>query len=278
MTNGTEAEWFENRPSRAWLPTLAFSDLWQRREVARFLALRDLQLRYKQTAFGVAWALLQPLAAMGILALTLGRVADVPSDGLPYAVFVYAGLAVWFYVAHAVSSAAESLTEDPDLVTKVWFPRLLAPIAALGSWLVDLLVSLCVVAVLLIANDIAPGPQILLLPVWIAGAILVALAVGLWLSALNVLYRDVRYTLGLLLQLWLLASPVLYAASSFGGAGRDVLAMNPLCGVLDGLRWSLLDAPAPPAVDLLSAATLLLLLVGGYVFFRRTERRFADRI
>ena len=270
--------WYENRPSSRWLPRLDLSEVWGRREVARFLALRDLQLRYKQTLFGIGWALLQPLAGMAVLVLTLGRATHIPADGVPYALFAYTGLAIWFYVSHAVSSAAESLTADPHLVTKVWFPRVLAPVAALGSWLVDLAVSLLALAVLLAIYGVAPGLSLVLLPVWIVAAILVSLGVGLWLSALNVLYRDVRYTLGFLLQIWLLASPVLYSASAFHGTARTVLALNPLCGLLDGARWSLLNAPSPPAVDLLSVLTGFALLLTGVAWFVRTERRFADRI
>ena len=270
--------WRVIRPSGRWRIRLGLRELWAQRELGLTLAWRDLQLRYRQTLFGVAWVALQPLVGMGIFSLIFGSLTDVPSDGVPYPVFVLTGLAVWFFVSTAVSAAAASLIEQPDLVTKVWFPRMLVPIAAVLAAVADLAISLILVALVMIGYAVAPGIQILTLPVWIVAAILVAIGAGLWLSAANVLYRDVRYALPFLLQVWLFASPVIYPSSLIDGAWRYVFALNPMAGVLDGFRWALLDGPAPGPWSAVSAASLLALLVSGVVYFRLAERSFADRI
>jgi lipopolysaccharide transport system permease protein len=270
--------WVDNRPSQRWLPRIDLRELWSFRELAVALALRDLKLRYAQTAFGVVWALLQPLAAAVIFVLVFDRLVGVPSDGLPYVVFVYAGLVLWTYVSTAVDAQSRSLIEPADLVTKVYFPRLYAPFAAVLPGLVDLVISLLVLAVLMAAKGVAPGVALVLLPVWIVLALLVALGVGLWLAALNVEYRDVRYALAFLLQVWLFVSPVIYPSSLVVGWKEYVYAVNPLVGVLDGFRWSLLGAPAPGPEGLVSLLSGSLLLLGGFVYFRRAERRFADLV
>jgi lipopolysaccharide transport system permease protein len=269
--------WTENRPSRG-LRGFDFRELWRYREVAYLLAIRDLKLRYKQTFFGVAWAVLQPLAAMGIFALVFGRLTHVPSEGVPYAVFVYAGLAFWFYTSTSVTSAAESLADNRDLVTKIYFPRMLAPLAAVSPALLDLAVSLAVVFVLIALYGVAVTPALLLLPLWILGVVLVALGASLWLSALNALYRDIRYALSFVLQLWLFTSPVIYPSSLFHAGGRAVYAINPMVGLLDGMRWSLIDTPAPGRYALISLAGGVLLLLSGAMYFRHVERRFADHV
>jgi lipopolysaccharide transport system permease protein len=253
-------------------------ELWAQRELGLILAWRDLQLRYRQTLFGVAWAVLQPLTGMGVFSLIFGSLTNVPSNGLPYPIFVLAGLAVWFFVSTAVTAAAGSLIEQPDLVTKVWFPRMLVPIAAVLAAGADLAISLLLVGLAMIGYQIAPGIQLLTLPLWIAAAMLVAAGAGLWLSAANVLYRDVRYALAFLLQVWLFASPVVFPSSLIQGAWRYVFALNPMAGVIDGFRWALLDGPAPGPWLAVSAASLVALLVSGAIYFRLSERSFADRI
>ena len=278
QTSDDAAQWRVLRPSRRWRRGVDLGQLWSYRELALMLALRDLQLRYRQTLFGVAWAVLQPLAGMGIFSLVFGKLADVPSDDLPYPLFALAGLAVWFFVSTAVSAAAESLVEHPDLVTKVWFPRLLAPVAAVLATGVDLAISLLMLAVAMAAYGVSPDLQVLTLPIWILGAFLVAAAVGLWLCAANVLYRDVRYALGFLLQLWLFVSPVVYPSSLVHGAWRYVYSLNPVAGLIDGFRWAVLDATAPGPWLAASGASLLALLASGVVYFRAAERSFADRI
>jgi lipopolysaccharide transport system permease protein len=253
-------------------------DLWASRELALILALRDLQLRYRQTVFGVGWAALQPLVAMGAFSVIFGTVADIPSDGLPYPLFVLAALAVWSFMSTAVSAAAETLVESRDLVTKVSFPRMLAPTAAVLAAGVDLAVALLLVAPMMLAYGVAPPLQAFTLPVWIGAALLVAVGAGLWLSAANVLYRDVRYTLGFLLQVWLFTSPVVFPVSLVDGIWRYVLALNPLAGVISGVRWALLDGPAPGPWLAVSAVSLAALLVSGALYFGSAERVFADRI
>src|SRR5215207_8358466 len=270
--------WTENRPTSGWFRGLELSELLRYRDLLYFLALKELKVRYKQTLFGVAWVVLQPLVAMAIFTVVFGRFAGLPSDGLPYEVFVFAGLAIWLYFSNAVKIASETLVEDPSLVTKVYFPRLLAPAGAVLPGLVDLAVSLAVVAVLMVIFDVAPSVSLLLLPAWLAALVLVAFGAGLWLSALNVLYRDVRSVVPFLLQVWLFASPVVFPSSLIEAPEEYFFAVNPLVGVLDGFRWSLLDAPPPGAEDLVSLASAALLLISGLAYFRHAERRFADQI
>jgi lipopolysaccharide transport system permease protein len=270
--------WTENRPSTGWFPKLDLKELWRYRELLIFFAIKELKVRYKQTFFGVAWAVLQPVLAMAIFSIVFGRLADLPSDGVPYAPFVLAGLVIWLYVSRTVALIAESLIEDPALITKVYFPRVLAPLGAALPGLVDLGVSLVVLAIVTLIAGVTPGFEILLVPVWIVGAVLVALGPGLWLSALNVLYRDVRHIVPFLIQVWLFASPVVFPSSLFDGWGRVVYSLNPIVGVIDGFRWSFVDAPPPPVEDLLSLASAIVLLVGGFLYFRRVERQFADQI
>jgi lipopolysaccharide transport system permease protein len=268
----------ENRPPSRWQLSLGLRDLYRYRELAGFLALRDLKLRYRQTALGAAWALVQPLGAMAVFAVVALRLKHVPSAGTPYELFAFSGLAIWFYVASSVASAADSLTRDPALVSKVFFPRLIAPLAAVLPGLVDLAVSLLALVPLIIIFDGHVTWSVLLTPIWLAAAVAVAIAVGLWLAALNVLFRDVRYALGFGLQLWLFASPVLYGAELFGTGTRAWLGLNPLVGVLEGARWSLVGGHAPGIELLVSAVSLGVILIGGLAFFAQTEQRFSDLI
>jgi lipopolysaccharide transport system permease protein len=216
--------------------------------------------------------------AVFLFTFVFGRLADIPSDGVPYAVFAYSGLLGWLYVSSAVEAAAESLVESRDLVTKAYFPRILAPVAAVLPGLVDLLPSVVILAIFMLAYDVAPGVALITLPVWVAAAVLVALGVGLWLAALNALYRDVRYAVGFGLQVWLFASPVVFPSSLVEGTERWLFALNPMVGVIDGMRWALVDAPAPPVEDVVSLASGLAILISGAIYFQRVERRMADRI
>ena len=271
--------WTENRAPTGWLPTLELGGLWRFRELALVLALRDVKVRYKQTILGVAWVVLQPLTAAVIFTVMFGRLAKLPSEDLPYAVFVYAGVVLWTYFSGALNSVAQSLVQNRDLVTKTYFPAAVVPLALALPGLLDLLVSLSVLAVVIAAYGIVPTAAIVLLPVWIVACVLVVLGAGLWLSALNVQYRDVRHTLTFLVQVWLFASPVVYASSLVEGAWRYVYALNPMVTVLDGFRWSLLDGPQPSLGEsLVSAVAVVALLASGLVFFLRAERRFADLI
>lgn len=248
------------------------------RELGLHLALRDLKVRYKQTLFGVAWAVLRPALSMGVFSVIFGHFAKLPSDGVPYPVFVLTGLAFWGFISTAVDSAAHSLAGQRELVEKVWFPRAIAPLAALLAPLVDLVISFGLVAIAMAAWGVGPPVALLTLPLWIGAAVVVAAGVSLWLAALNVLYRDVQYALSFMLQLWFYASPVVYPSSLTHGVAGWLFAFNPAVLVLDGARWSIIGGPVPPTHDFISGAAALLVLVTGLVYFTRVERQFADRI
>jgi lipopolysaccharide transport system permease protein len=271
-------EWRVIRPRHRWWPGLGLTELWTYRDLGLTLAHRDLQLRYRQTLLGVAWVVLQPLAAMVAFSWVFGHVAGLPSDGLPYPVFVLTAVVPWFFVSTAVSAAADSLIGQPDLVTRVWFPRLLAPIGAVLASVVDLLIGLILLVPVMAAYGVAPPLQAFTLPVWLVGFVVLAMAAGFWLAAANVLYRDVRYALPFVLQLWLFLSPIVFPTSLVSEPLRFVYAINPAVGLIDGIRWALLGAPGPGAYLIVSVLSLWVLLVGGIWYFRGVERIFADRI
>lgn len=273
-----QLQWREIRPPRRGLPRLGLRELWAYRDLALVLAQRDLQLVYRQALLGVAWVVLQPLVAMLIFALVFGRLAKLPSDGVPYTSFALAGLTIWTFVSTAVTAAAASLVEDRDLVTKVYFPRMLAPAAAVLAASLELLITLLLLIPVLAIDHVKPPLQVLTLPLWIFGAVLLAIAVGLWFAAANVLYRDVRYVLGFLLQAWLFISPVAFSSSLVPDRWRWVYNLNPAAGLIDGMRWALLDGPSPGPELAVSIGSLLLLLVSGAAWFRTAERVFADTI
>jgi lipopolysaccharide transport system permease protein len=277
-THARERDWVENRAPTGWLPRLEVGELWRFRELAVVLAERDLRVRYKQTALGVAWVVLQPLVAAAIFTIVFGRLAALPSDGLPYAVFVYSGLVIWTYFSRSLESVTQSLVQNRDLVTKTYFPALVAPVAMALPGLADFVVSLLILAVVIAAYGVTPDAALVLLPVWVAACVLVVLAAGLWLSALNVRYRDVRHTMTFLIQVWFFASPVVYSSSLVEGSWKYVYALNPMVGVLDGFRWSVTDAPAPGWELVVSLAVVLVTLGSGLVYFLRAERQFADLI
>jgi lipopolysaccharide transport system permease protein len=274
----SEAGWIENKPSRGFRP-LDIRELLAYRELAAFLAFRDIQVRYKQAIFGVGWAVLQPLATAALFAVVFGRLAGMPSDGLPYPLFAYVGSAVWTYFSGAVTKATQMLVQNAALVTKVYFPRVLVPVAAVLPGLVDLLVSLCLLAVLFPLYGRQPGWPLLTAPLWLAPLVTAALGAGLWLGTLNVSYRDVNQGVSLVVQLWLFASPVAYPSSVVPDSWRLAYFLNPAAGPIEGLRWALLGAPWPGSGPLLvSLVTGLGLLTGGLLYFLRVERRFADVI
>jgi lipopolysaccharide transport system permease protein len=274
---GMPTEWIESGPARGLAPGFSLREAWSHRELAWLLALRQLKLRYKQTAFGVAWAVLQPLAGMALLTLVFSRAGVAPSGDVPYAVFVLVGFVAWTYVASAVTTGAESLIEDPTLVTKVYFPRILAPLSALLPFLVDLGVSLVIVAVAMAVAGIAPGAQLALLPAAVGMLVLVAGGAAAWLSALNVAYRDVRYALPFVLQAWFLVSPVFYATSVIpAGAARTVVQLNPLVGAIDLFRWTLGVGPSPGSGLAISAGAMIALVASGTLYFARRQARVAD--
>jgi lipopolysaccharide transport system permease protein len=269
-------DWVENRAAERWLPRFDLGELWSYRELGVAFARKTLGVRYKQTFFGVAWAVLQPVLAVVVFTVVFGRLAGLATDGLPYPVFNYAAMILWLYVSSTVNAGAQSLVENRDLVTKVYFPRLTAPLAAAIPGLVDLAIAFVVLLFLLAAYGVAPGLAVVLLPLWVVAAIAVAVAVAVPLSALNVKYRDVRHALPLLTQLWLFASPVVYSSSLVEGGWRYLYALNPMATVLDGFRWSIAGGPQPGWESLVSLGVVLALLVGGSTYFRRVERSFAD--
>jgi homopolymeric O-antigen transport system permease protein len=275
---GSPPTWIENRARRGWIPRFDLAELWASREITLVLALRNVKTRYKQTVIGVAWTLVQPLAAVAIFSLLFGRLAHVPSEDLPYPVFVYPGLALWFYFSTAATLASESLVQYRDLVTKVYFPRLHAPLSSVLPGLIDLGISLIAVAVFMVIYGVAPTAALLLLPLWILGLVVFTFAVGTWLCALNIQYRDVRNVLAFVLQLWFFVTPIVYATSLLEGRWTFLLALNPVAGLVTGLRWSLVGAPAPGLWAIGSAAVGLFVLLTGAVYFGRVQRRFADLI
>jgi lipopolysaccharide transport system permease protein len=273
-----DRRWVENRPTRGIWPRLQPHELWAYRDVGLILAQRDVKVRYKQTFFGVAWAVLQPLSAMGIFTLIFGEAAGIPSEGVPYAAFALAGLAVWFPFNTGITAAAESLVRNPELVTKVYFPRLLAPLGAVLASTVDLVVSLAIALVVAAILGVQLQPALVLLPLCVPGVVVVTLAFGLWLAALNVLYRDVRYALGFATQLLFFASPIVYPSSLLSESWQALFAVNPVVGLIELARATLLGIPASGTNMLISGASALTMLVTGLVFFRGVERHFADRI
>jgi len=266
------------RPSTGWAP-LHLRELWEYRELLYFLTWRDIKVRYKQTALGATWAVLQPLLTMVVFNVFFGRLAKVPSDGLPYPIFAYCGLVPWTYFATALSQSANSLVDHGRLITKVYFPRLLVPAASVIAGLVDLGIALVVLVGMLLFYGVAPRPAVVTLPLFILLAAATALAVGLWLSALNVQYRDVRYTLQFLIQFWLFATPVAYPSSLVPQRWRILYGLNPMTGVVEGFRWALLGkGEAPGALLAVSVLTVAAALIGGLFYFRRMERAFADTV
>jgi lipopolysaccharide transport system permease protein len=265
-------------PSTGW-SALRLGDLWAHRDLLYFLAWRDVKVRYTQAAMGVAWAVVQPLLMMAVFSIFLGRLAKVPSDGIPYPVFVFCGLVVWTYFANSVAAATESLVSSSNLVSKVYFPRLVMPLAALLSWLPDLAIASVILVGLMLVQGLVPAWTMVLLPIFAVGALLAAASVGVWLSALNVAYRDVRYAVPFMIQLGLFASPVVYPASIVPHRFRLLYGLNPMAGVVEGFRWALIGGgSAPWALMAVSAATAVLLLLGGLFYFRRVEHGFADVI
>lgn len=270
--------WRWNRPPRPWVP-LNFRELWSYRELLYFLTWRDIKVRYQQTVLGLAWAVIQPLAMMVVFSVFLGRLAGVPSDNVPYPLFVYCGLTVWQAFSQSLTSATASVVSSASLVTKVYFPRLLIPIASVGVGLVDACVASGALLILLLYYRVSITPTIVALPLFLLLAVLSALAVGVWLAALNVQYRDVRYVIPYLVQLWLFATPVVYPSSLVPEQWRPLLGLNPMAGVVDGVRWALLGQAAPsPLLLATSTAMTLLVLLAGLYYFRHLEQTFADAI
>lgn len=266
------------RPSQGWVP-LRVRDLWEYRELLYFLVWRDVKVRYKQTVLGAAWAIIQPFLTMVVFSIFFGRLAKVPSDGIPYPLFAYAALVPWTFFANGLSQASNSLVGSAHLVKKVYFPRLVIPIASVLSGAVDLALGFIVLVGIMAYYGYAPTWNIVFLPLFFLLALTAALAVSVWLSALNVEFRDVRYTIPFITQLWLFATPIAYPSSLLSQPWRTLYGLNPMAGVVDGFRWALLgSASSPIGMVIASSIATFALLVAGAFYFRRMEKTFADII
>ena len=256
---------------------LELAHLWEFHELLFFLVWRDVKVRYKQTALGVAWAILQPLLATLIFSIFFGRLAKIPSGGVPYPVFAYVAMVPWLYFANALTESSNSLVANQNMIKKVYFPRVIIPLGSVLAGLVDFCFAFVVLIAMMFYYGIRPSATIFLFPVFLLLAVLTALAAGLWLSALNVQFRDVKYTIPFLTQFWLYATPVVYPSSIVPARWRMWYGLNPMAGVVEGFRYTILGkAGKPTPMILVSAAAVLIMLVGGVLYFRKMESTFAD--
>jgi len=262
-------------PARWW--EIPFGEVWEYRELLYFFVWRDIKIRYKQTAIGAAWAVLQPLLTMIVFTLFFGKLAHIPSDGLPYPIFYYSALLPWIYFAASLQNTTNTIVENQRVVTKVYFPRLILPLSSVCSGLVDFGVSFVMFVVMMIYFGMRPSAAVLWLPAFLLLALLTALGVGLWLSALNAIYRDVRYVVPFLVQFWMFASPVAYPSSLVPEKWRWVFGLNPMTGVIEGFRWSLSGHGEAPGRSLfVSMGVVILVLFTGVSYFHRMETTIAD--
>ena len=265
------------RPGRGALRVNA-RELWEARELLYFLVWRDAKVRYKQTVLGALWSILQPLLTTAVFALFFGRLAGMPSDGVPYPLFAFTALVPWTYFATALGAGAASLVGSQQLVSKVYFPRLIIPFASVLTPAIDFAIAFGMLVAMLFWYGVAPGAALLAVPLFALLAVATALAAGLWLAALNVEYRDVRYVLPFAIQFWMFATPVAYPASLVPEAWRVWYGLNPMASVVEGFRWTLLGSPPPGPMVAVSAAVVAASLAGGLAYFRRVEGTFADVI
>jgi len=265
-------------PSRGW-QALGLKELWEFRELFYFLAWRDIKVRYKQTALGASWAILQPLLSMLIFTLIFGILAKIPSDGLPYPLFVYSALLPWQLFVYALTQSSNSLIENARLISKVYFPRLVVPLASVVAGVVDFFIAFSILILLMFYYGVVPTWGVLALPFFLILALGAAMSVGLWMSALNVKYRDVRYTVPFLAQAWMFATPIVYPSSMIPEAWRWLYGLNPMAGVVEGFRWALLGTEILhlPLI-LVSTGVVVIGLVGGLYYFKRMEKMFADLV
>jgi len=274
--SGAELPGIVIRPSIGWR-SLGLKDVWQYRELLYFLAWRDIKVRYKQTVLGAAWAIIQPFFTMVVFSLFFGKLAKIPSDGIPYPLFAFAALVPWTMFANGLSHSADSLVGNANLIKKVYFPRLVIPISSVLTGLVDFLLAFVVLLGMMLYYGSVPTLNVIWLPFFVILALVTSLGTGFWLSAMNVQFRDIRYTIPFLIQFWLFATPIAYPSSLLDEPWRTIYGLNPMVGVVEGFRWALLGTQtAPGATILVSAIVAGTLLVTGAFFFRRMEKTFAD--
>ncbi len=265
-------------PSPAWR-LIPLREIWEYKDLLYFLIWREVKVRYKQTFFGAAWAILQPFMTMVVFTVFFGRLAKIPSDGVPYPVFAYCALVPWQLFANALTSSSNSVVSSQALLKKVYFPRVLIPLASVLEGLVDFSIAFALLVGMILFYHLPLTPRLFAVPLFVAMAVMTAFAVGLWLSALNAVYRDVRYTLQFLAQLWMFATPVAYSSTLVPERWRTLYGLNPMAGVVDGFRWSLLGTSAAPGRMIgASLGAVFVVLFGGLVYFRRIERSLADVI
>ena len=264
------------KPSKGWR-ALDMKECWQYRELLYFLSWRDIKVRYKQTALGAMWAILQPFLTMVIFSVFFGRLAKMPSDGIPYPIFAFAALVPWTFFSNGLTYSGNSLIQNSGMLKKVYFPRLIVPVSSVLSGTVDFIFAFAVLLGMMFWYGIVPTANVVWLPLFLLLAFGTALGVGLWLSAMNVQFRDVRHTIPFLTQFWLFATPIAYPSSLLSEPWRTIYGLNPMVGVVEGFRWALLgSATAPGPLILVSAFTMLLILITGMFYFRRLETTFAD--
>lgn len=263
-------------PSKGWV-SLKLNELWEYRELLYFLVWRDVKVRYKQTALGAAWAIIQPFCTMVVFSLFFGKLAKMPSDGVPYPIFTFAALVPWTFFANGLSQASNSLVGSANLITKVYFPRLAIPIAAVLAGIIDFVLAFIILIGMMLYYGIVPTINIFWMPLLLALVFVTSLGVSLWFSALNVQFRDVRYIIPFLVQFWLFATPIAYPGSLLSEPWRTLYGLNPMVGAVEGFRWALLGAKtAPGPMVIVSSMVAFLVLVTGALYFRRMEKTFAD--
>lgn len=277
MKRSEPVPYFDILPAHNRL-SIDLRELWHYRELLSVLIWRDIKVRYKQTTLGAVWAILQPVLTMVVFSIILGNLAQVPSDGLPYPIFTFTALLPWQLFAHAITESGNSLIANQNLITKVYFPRLIIPLAAVISGLVDFGIAFLVLVLMMLFYGIIPTMAVLLLPLFVILALLSALAVGLWLSALNVEFRDVRYTIPFLTQFWFFITPIAYSSNLVPDQWRILYALNPMVGVVEGFRWALLNRGNVGSITIVSIVIVIILLLGGLAYFSRMEESFADKV
>jgi lipopolysaccharide transport system permease protein len=274
--SSTELPFIRIQPSRGWI-SLKLRELWEYHELLYFLTWRDIKVRYKQTVLGGAWAIIQPFFTMVIFSLFFGKLAKIPSDGIPYPIFSFAALVPWTFFSNGLSQSSNSLVGSANLIKKVYFPRLVVPISSVVSGTIDFVIAFVVLLGMMLYYGILPTSNIIYLPSLLLLAFVTSLGVGLWLSAMNVQFRDVRYAVPFLVQAWMFASPIAYPSSLLSEPWRTIYGLNPMVGVVEGFRWALLGTnTAPGPIIAVSSLAAIVILISGAYYFRRMERSFAD--